>query len=261
VDARELHFYLSSNKNLTIEHSISNFITYTGLQMIDINQVFDAVKLKFYYEWLVNCHIYDEGESDFHKKLTTQVVETYIDPMELPKDSKILDIGCGVGYFLDEMKDRGYTDLVGISLSPEDIKICEANGHTIKKYDMSFLPQKEGYYDESVDFIFARQSLEHSPYPIFTLMEYNRVLKQGSKIYIEVPAPDCERGHEYNPNHYSVFGANQLAALLIRTGFNIDKFNNLEFDVNLSHGEEGQKTVKEKYFCIVATKARPLDIK
>ena len=127
---------------------------------------------------------------------------------------------------------------------------------------MSFLPQQEGYYDESVDFIFARQSLEHSPYPIFTLMEYNRVLKQGSKIYIEVPAPDCERGHEYNPNHYSILGANQLAALLVRTGFNIEKFNNLEFDISIpQEGQDELRTVSEKYFCVVATKARPLDIK
>jgi SAM-dependent methyltransferase len=230
--------------------------------LIDINNTLDIVKLRFYNEWLYTAHIYDEGPSEFHKKLTEQVVETYIEPMELPKDAKILDMGCGVGYFLDSMKALGYTDLVGITLSPEDIKACQEKGHTTKAYDMSFLPQQEGYYDESVDFIFARQSLEHSPYPIFTLMEYNRVLKQGSKIYIEVPAPDCERGHEYNPNHYSILGANQLAALLVRTGFNIEKFNNLEFDISVpQEGQEELRTVSEKYFCVVATKARPLDIK
>ena len=232
---------------------------------IDINNTLDLIKLRFYNNWLYMAHISDEGPSQFHQKLTEQVVDTYIDPMALPLDAKILDMGCGVGYFMDIMKAKGYSDLTGISLSPEDIKVCESNGHTIKKYDMSFLPQAEGYYDESVDFIFLRQALEHSPYPIFTLMEYNRVLKQGSKIYIEVPAPDCERMHEFNPNHYSILGANQLAALLIRCGFNIEKFNNLEFDITLPP-EEGQedaepKKVAEKYYCIVATKARPLDIK
>jgi len=170
-----------------------------------------------------------------------------------------------VGYFLDEMRDRGYTDVTGISLSPEDIKLCEDNGHTIKQYDMSFLPQKDGYYDESIDFIFARQSLEHSPYPIFTLMEYNRVLKQGSRIYIEVPAPDCDRRHEYNQNHYSILGENQWAALLLRTGFDIEKFNNFEFDITFppEEGSEDQSPInmKEKYFCIVAKKSRPLDVK
>ena len=55
----------------------------------------------------------------------------------------MLDIGCGPGYFLDEMKARGYTNVDGINLSPGDIKICEEKGHKIKKYDMSFLPQDE----------------------------------------------------------------------------------------------------------------------
>lgn len=231
--------------------------------MTDINQIFDYVKLRFYYEYLIDQHVYDEGDSPFHAQLTKQVVETYIDPLNLPKDAHILDLGCGPGYFLDEMKTREYTNTVGVTLSPGDVKICEDKGHTIKKYDLSFLPQKDGYYDESVDFIFLRHALEHSPYPIFSLMEYNRILKQGSKIYIEVPAPDCDRQHEYNLNHYSILGSNQLGALLQRCGFNIDHFNNLEFDLNMPSAEEGGEPTKvtEKYYCIVATKTRPLDIK
>ena len=104
-----------------------------------------------------------------------------------------------------------------------DVKLCEDKGHTIKRYDLSFIPQKDGYHDESVDFLFLRHALEHSPYPIFSLMEYNRILKQGGRIYIEVPAPDCDRMHEFNLNHYSILGQNQLAALLTRTGKQIGR--------------------------------------
>lgn len=230
--------------------------------MIDINSTLDLIKLKFYNEWLYTAHVYDEGDSQFHKELTTQVVKTYIDPLNLPKDSKILDLGCGPGYFLDEMKSREYTNVVGVTLSPGDIKLCESKGHTIKQYDLSFLPQKDGYHDESVDFIFLRHALEHSPYPIFSLMEYNRILKQGSKIYIEVPAPDCERKHEWNLNHYSILGDQQLLALLNRTGFEVNAFNSLEFDLGVRDTPEGEvRKVREKFYCIVATKQRPLDIK
>jgi SAM-dependent methyltransferase len=227
----------------------------------DINKTLDLVKLKFYNEWLYTAHIYDEGDSQFHKSLTNQVVREYIDPLDIPKDAKILDMGCGPGYFLDEMKERGYTDVTGVTLSPGDIKICKDKGHITKGYDLSFLPQKDGYYDESVDFIFLRHALEHSPYPIFTLMEYNRVLKQGSKMYIEVPAPDCERRHEFNLNHYSILGTQQLAALLVRTGFKIDKFNNMEFDLSVPDSTGKEQRIKEHYYCIVVVKAQPLDIK
>ena len=229
--------------------------------MIDINTTLDLVKLKFYNEWLYTAHIYDEGDSKFHQQLTKQIVETYIDPLNLPKNAKILDLGCGPGYFLDEMKSRAYTDVVGVTLSPGDVKLCEDKGHTIKKYDLSFLPQKDGYFDESVDFIFLRHALEHSPYPIFSLMEYNRVLKQGGKMYIEVPQPNCDRQHEFNLNHYSILGHQMLGALLQRTGFNIDRFNNIDFDLNVLQEDKTEKTVKEKYYCIIVTKQRPLDIK
>lgn len=230
----------------------------------DINNTLDLIKLKFYNEWLYTAHIYDEGDSPFHKDLTKQVVETYVDPLALPKDSKILDLGCGPGYFLDEMKERGFEDVLGVTLSPGDIKICKDKGHETKGYDLSFLPQKDGYYDESVDFIFLRHALEHSPYPIFSLMEYNRILKQGSRIYIEVPAPDCDRRHEFNLNHYSIFGHSQLAALLQRTGFDIEQFNNLEFDLeqqNPNDPEGEPLKMREHYYCIVARKAKGLDIK
>jgi cyclopropane fatty-acyl-phospholipid synthase-like methyltransferase len=229
--------------------------------MIDINNTLDLLKLKFYNEWLYTAHIYDEGNSQMHESLTKEIVKKYIDPLNLPKNYKILDLGCGPGYFLDEMKQREYTNVVGVTLSPGDIKICEDKGHSIAKYDLSFLPQKDGYFDESVDFIFLRHALEHSPYPIFSIMEYNRVLKQGAQMYIEVPAPDCERQHEYNLNHYSILGQNQLAALLTRCGFNIDYFNNLEFDIQVPNEGNEPTNVKEKYFCILVTKQRPLDIK
>jgi hypothetical protein len=57
-------------------------------------------------------------------------------------------------------------------------------------------------------------------------------------------------------NHYSVLGSNQVAALLARTGFDVDCFKTIEFDITAD-----DVTTKEKLFCIIATKKRALDIK
>jgi hypothetical protein len=93
-------------------------------------------------------------------------------------------------------------------------------------------------------------------------MEYNRVLKQNSKMYIEVPAPDSGRRHELNPNHYSIMGSTQLSALIVRTGFDIIKFDKIDFDLTVDK-DENDKNIEthETYYCILAEKKRPLDIK
>lgn len=229
--------------------------------MIDINSVLDLVKLKFYNEWIYTQISALSESSNFNKEVTEVVVKKYIDPLNLDKDSLILDMGCGSGYFLDEMKSRDYKRLLGITLCDGDINICNQKGHVVKKYDMSFIPQKDGFHDESVDFIFARQSLAHSPYPIFTLIEFNRLLKQGSYLYIEIPSPDSQRRHEYNLNHYSVLGTNQLNALLVRTGFRVEVFEQIDFSYEVTDSENSKTTVVEKFHCILARKQQPLDIK
>lgn len=229
--------------------------------MIDINNTLDLLKLKFYNEWLYTSHLTDEGESQLHLSLTKQVVPTYIDPLNLRKDAFIVDVGCGAGYFLDEMKERGFTNVVGTTLSENDEKLCKSKGHNVKIHDPSFLPQTEGFYDESVDFICTRHTLQKSPYPVFSLTEYNRILRQFGKMYIEVPAPDCDRKHEFVASNYSVLGMTQWIALLERTGFTVEKFNNLDFDVTVQNPEGETTSLKEKYFAILVTKQRPLDIK
>lgn len=229
--------------------------------MIDINKTLDLLKLRLYNDYLYQVHVYSEGDSQFHKELTSQAVTNYIDPLNLPLDASILDLGCGPGYFLDEMASRGYQNAIGVTLSADDIALCQSKGHRVAQYDISFLPQSDGFTDESADLIFLRHALEHSPYPIITLMEHNRLLKQNGKIYIEVPAPNNARQHEYNPNHYSILGEHQLNALLLRTGFRVDAFNHIEFDLHMM-GEDGEEyPVREHYYAILATKRQCLDIR
>ena len=52
-----------------------------------------------------------------------------------------------------------------------------------------------------------------------------------------------------------------MLALFMRTGFDTNIFNSIEFDLG-SPDENGEiKNFKEKFFCVVLTKTRPLDIK
>jgi len=213
----------------------------------------NQLKLKFYYDHVLST-VYSEGHSPFHRTITDDVVTRFIDPLALPKTAQIRDLGCGPGYFLDLMGARGFTNVRGITLSPDDIRICAEKGHQdLARADMNFLADS----DESVDLLFCRHSLEHSPFPYITLIEYNRVLRPNGVLYVEVPAPDCELGHEKNRNHFSILGKQMWLSLLERTGFDVE-WHDYEFPV--SFGDD-RGTVQERYYIFVCRRRRSMDIK
>jgi len=209
------------------------------------------LKLKFYYEHVLG-QVYSEGDSPFHKNITQDVIKRFIDPLKLAKNSVILDLGCGPGYFLEEMKSREYTDVTGITMSREDVLTCQDRQLSVKTGDINFLTQR----DESVDLLFCRHALEHSPFPYFSLLEYNRVLKPNAYLYVEVPAPDCDRQHEDNRNHYSIMGKTMWLQLLKRAGFNVN-WHEYEFPVK----DNDDNVFQERYYVFVCQRRRPVDVK
>lgn len=210
------------------------------------------LKLKFYYDHVLGT-VYAEGESPFHKTITDDVIQRFVVPENLPLTAKIIDLGCGAGYFLDSMTSLGYTNLQGITLSSEDISTCCSKGHAVKRGDFNFLDDT----NESVDMLFCRHSLEHSPFPYITLLEYNRVLRPNALLYVEVPSPNCDQSHETNKNHFSILGKNMWLSLLQRTGFSVTWYD-YEFPVNFS---DGRRDVMERYYIFVCRRQMPVDIK
>ena len=214
---------------------------------------FDSVKFKLYYDFILT-QVYAEPESDYNKITTQEIYDLMIKPLKLKKSAKILDVGCGPGYFLDIMKENKYKNVVGTAGTDIDIDICEKKNHTVRKEDISFLSDE----DESLDFIFCRQVLEHSVFPYITLLEYNRVLKQDAQIYIETPAPYNERNHESNLHHYSVLTDKMLMNLLVRAGFDLVVSNNLE---STAKDKKTGREFSEISYGIIATKKRSIDVK
>ena len=181
------------------------------------------------YEQRALSTVYEEGEDSFHNDLIPVLANTYLTKLDIDKNARILDIGCGPGQFMRTATALGYTNIVGVTLSPEDLRTCQNQHFETLCSDMSDLPLE----DNSVDFIWCRHALEHSPYPLFTLFEFFRILRPDCKMYVEVPAPDNERVMlgEYNPNHYSVLGENMWAALLMKAGFEVLSTEGYSIDI------------------------------
>ena len=208
------------------------------------------------YLTLAQRTIHHEPESpNFHNVLIDRFTEEFFVPLDIPKDARILDIGCGSGYWLEKIRALEYTNATGITYDDTDISICDRKGLVTFKSDFSFVDMPS----RSVDFIWCRQTIEHSPFPLFTLMEFNRLLKKGALAYIEVPAPDTDRKHEENENHYSILGEKMWTQLFMRTGFDAEWTKLFEAEVTQQLASINVLQ-KEKFFHYLLKKRFDLDI-
>lgn len=205
----------------------------------------ETTKFNNYWQRAQSTIYSEPAEGNFHTGLIPGLVADYLKAHDTAINARILDVGCGQGVFLAEMEKRGYDNVTGITLSQEDKDYCEKKNYKVDVVDFSDLP----YEDGSVDLIWCRHALEHSPAPLFTLYEFERVLKTGGKVYIEVPTPEDTRLHETNPNHYSILGRTMWLSLFTKAGFNIA----FQTNVTLSLMQD-LKPIKETYYIFIIQK-------
>ena len=197
----------------------------------------------------VSKEVYSEPDTPMHMGMIDKIVPD-LEKNQLGdnKDQAILDVGCGAGYAMEKFKEAGFTNLQGITMSDDDVKATQDRGFKCEKMDQSFMT----FEDESFDFLFVRHCLEHSPFPYLTLGEFHRVLKTGGKMYIEMPAPDNPRPLEYIANHYSIMGAKQWAALMLRYRFQIQV--STDFSIELYDNKKPDEKFMEKNLVFVLKK-------
>ena len=153
--------------------------------------------------------IYEQPKDVGHTMMAQSVIDYWMSRMTTCHS--VLDVGAGQG-FCQPMFERWDIDYTGIALG-EDVIRAKELGRNVRPMDFSFLD----YPDNSFDLIFARHSLEHSPMPLLTLMEWTRVAKNW--LGIVLPAPEW---YTYiGQNHYSVMNLEQIRNLLDVAGWKI----------------------------------------
>jgi len=104
------------------------------------------------------------------------------------KNKKILDIGCGFGWFEQDVLSRGVKQVVGIEISEEDLKAAK----TIKNKKVMFKVAgalKLPFENASFDSVVAWEVIEHIPRNTENKMfqEVGRVLKKSGVFYLSTP--------------------------------------------------------------------------
>jgi len=136
------------------------------------------------------------------------------------QNSKILDVGCGNGELLSELKRYGFDNLLGLDpylpktmVNSGGVKIIKANLSDIKgKFDL----------------IIMHHSFEHMANPKKILLEINKLLKSKGEVLIRMPlAAYAWKKYRTNwvqldaPRHYFLPTAKGLKILIERSGFNL----------------------------------------
>ncbi|MCL5997771.1 MAG: methyltransferase domain-containing protein [Chloroflexi bacterium] len=141
-----------------------------------------------------------------------------------PGRGRLMDYGCGWGFFLQAAKERGW-DICGLEPLPGHAvyarAMTQANIVTDTLHDNTF---PADYFDA----ITALQVFEHLPNPAAELRKLHRIMRPEGVLLIEVPNIDTwsvrllgKRHRHFVEDHLNYFSASTLCLLLKNSDFDV----------------------------------------
>lgn len=162
------------------------------------------------------------GRNDYLSPITVKRYHELLDQFEsVRKTNKLLDVGCGIGYFLDVAKERGW-EVYGTEYTDKAIEICEAKGITMHKGVLN----PAHYSPESFDVITSFEVIEHINKPNPEIQNIASLLRTGGLFYVTTPNFNSLLRYKlkaaYNvigwPEHLSYYTPSTLEHLMQRHG-------------------------------------------
>lgn len=96
-----------------------------------------------------------------HEQAQQNQINFLLDQIECRAGSRILEIGCGNGKLLEEVRRRGATG-VGVTISPQQVRYCTERGLDV--YRLNYRDISEGWNGQ-FDAVVANGSVEHFVQP------------------------------------------------------------------------------------------------
>jgi len=167
-----------------------------------------------------------EGPSNIEKGYTSLYKfykHNYLPHVPEDKESNILVISCGPGYFVDMLNRNGYNRVLGIdSFSADKIDVATKRGLNCKQATaFEFLEN----IDETYDLIFCEQELNHltkEEILEFLILANSKINKGGKLISHALNGANPITGAEalaQNFDHYNTFTEYTMKQALGHTGF------------------------------------------
>ena len=110
---------------------------------------------------------------DFNSRRDLEIIAGLI-----PEKSRVLDLGCGDGIFLRQLKEKKNTSVLGVEIDQDSIVRCIGNGVPVIQGDLNdgldFLP------DQSFDMAILSHTLQETRRPDKLLKDIVRIGKQAA---------------------------------------------------------------------------------
>ena len=153
----------------------------------------------------------------------------------VPK-GRVLDIGCGRGITLFQMKEAGW-ETFGVELSETAATHARALlGDSVQVGDVLTAPWARA----SFDVVILWHVLEHLPDPVSVVARCRELLRPDGLLVVAVPNFESLQRlaagrfwfHLDVPRHYGHFGTERLRRLLGEQGFDVREVNHLSLEQN-----------------------------
>jgi 2-polyprenyl-3-methyl-5-hydroxy-6-metoxy-1,4-benzoquinol methylase len=141
----------------------------------------------------------------------------------LPEErgARVLEVGCGSGWFLSALAARGYSAISGIDLSPSQVALARELGHEVHEIEaVEYLRER----DAEFDLIVVLDVFEHlTRQQAWELLEYSlHALRPGGRLAIQTPNGDSPwAGNVFfgDPTHLHCYTPLLLEKLMRAAGF------------------------------------------
>ncbi|RXZ31865.1 class I SAM-dependent methyltransferase [Sphingomonas desiccabilis] len=164
---------------------------------------------------------------------------------DLPKDARVLEIGCGTGHNLPMLAAFGDVDAIEIDAAAREI----ASARLGKPVGEAPLPELTGVPEASYDLIAVLDVVEHIEDDVAALAGMARRLKPGGKILVTVPAHQWMwSAHDVVNHHHRRYSKATMAKAIADAGLahnGLRYFNSLLFPAALAARAVGKLTGKD----------------
>ena len=214
------------------QHGISGSFTYVrcvNCGLVYMNPQISPQSVKAFYPDDYGPHKSHLDKAGKPEKMSKSKLEKSLPKpllQKLNKDSCVLDVGCGSGKFLNEIKSNFGCKVHGLDISEHAAKTTKDN-YGIDVFVGTVIAAP--FPPNNFDVVTAWQYLEHIHNPLESLRMFHRLLKPGGLCVISTPNFDSFNAKIFKdkwfglecPRHLCIYTPQTINKLLQQAGFSL----------------------------------------